>query len=170
MKTKTNRSKSKSKPSIRPSKSSVAKLRLPKILVPMDFSGESMKALRYALGFAGQFGSRIVLAHVVEPMVYPPEAGFIPLDPSHLVKAAKRRLVAIARESVPANRLGGTRVTLGNPPREIAALAGRLKANLIVLSTHGYTGLQHVLLGSTAERVVRHAPCPVLVVRKNDKS
>lgn len=142
---------------------------LQRILVPLDFSEDSLKALRYALRFAEQFGARITLVHVVEPMIYPPDAGFIPLDQTQMVKASKRRMAALAREAVPAKQLERTAVVFGNPAHEIASLARRRKFDLIVLSTHGYTGLQHVLLGSTAERVVRHAPCPVLVVRQNEK-
>jgi nucleotide-binding universal stress UspA family protein len=60
-------------------------------------------------------------------------------------------------------------VRLGHPYQEITDAARELKVDLIVISTHGYTGLKHVLLGSTAERIVRHAPCPVLTVREKEQ-
>jgi nucleotide-binding universal stress UspA family protein len=134
-------------------------------MVPTDFSGNAMGALRHALGYARQFRARVTLVHVVEPMVYPPDAGLIPINPAQIVEASKQRLAGYARVHVPRALLQGTVVAYGNPPQEIAAQAERMRADLIVISTHGYTGLKHMVLGSTAERVVRHAHAPVLVIR-----
>src|SRR5262245_22823570 len=122
-----------------------ASLHLRRILVPLDFSEDSLKALRYALRLAGQFRARITLAHVVEPMIYPPDTGFVPLDQVRMVQASKKRLVALAREEVPSKFLDKSVVVSGSPAHEIATLAQRQKADLIIVSTHGYTGLRHVL-------------------------
>lgn len=145
------------------------RFRLKTILVPVDFSTFSDKALDYAIAFSEQFGAAIVLLHVVEPMVYPESYMAIPtvnedINDS-LTKAAEEKL-AVQRKHI---RLDDAKVKtttrLGRPYVEIAEAAKEVAADLIILGTHGHTGLKHVLLGSTAERVVRYAPCPVLTVR-----
>lgn len=138
------------------------------IVVPVDFSEESMSAVEAALPFARKFKGKIHLVHIVEPVVYPPEAGLIPVDQTDLIKASKRQLERVGRKAVPDSLRGRMVVDLGHPPRKVTQVAKRLKGDLIVLSTHGYTGIQHVLMGSNAERIVRYASCPVLVVRQPD--
>ncbi|MCZ7641308.1 MAG: universal stress protein [Verrucomicrobia bacterium] len=143
------------------------------ILVPLDFSARARKALRYAGAFARQFGSRLQLLHVTEPLAYPTDLGYAPVVSgeleTELQEGSRERLVAtveeVRRTGVPVE--GCLRV--GRPHSEIAAAAWELKADLVVVTTHGFTGLKHVLLGSVAERVVRHAPCPVLVVREQQR-
>jgi nucleotide-binding universal stress UspA family protein len=146
-----------------------AELKLKQILVPVDFSESSDKALRYAAGFAQQFRSRITLLHVIQPMVYPADFGYPPTVVDTLDQAVRiqieERLTALASQG-PAKM--ETLVRLGQPYFEIVAAAKDLNADLIIISTHGRTGLTHALLGSTAERVVRHAPCPVLTVRQRE--
>lgn len=144
-----------------------------KILVPVDFSDCSHKATHYALAFAQQFQAKLVLLHVVEPMVVPenilmampelPEAG------GNWVQEAKTRLDQIASEDIPETVPVETHVQVGRPFHEITEAAREHSVDLIVIATHGYTGLKHVLMGSTAERVVRHAPCPVLIVREKEQ-
>jgi universal stress protein A len=141
------------------------RLGLQRILVPFDFSGPAQKALAYAVQFADQFNARIRLLYVVEPIVYPPDAGFIPVEEPKLVKASRDRLSHVADDSIGPERLAGILVRTGNPYWEITQAAQELGTDLIIIATHGYSGLKHVIMGSTAERVVRHAPCPVLVVR-----
>jgi universal stress protein A len=142
-------------------------LKLERILVPMDFSDASEQALDYALKLAGKFEARITLMHVVELIASSPDAnfGYVPLDAGQQLAASTKRLEKIAAEKVPAARLETTLVRTGTPYREITDAAKELNLDLIVITTHGYTGLTHVLLGSTAERIVRHAACPVLTVR-----
>ena len=146
-------------------------LRLRRILVPLDFSGKSRQAFEFAVPLAGQYGGKIFLLHVVEPAYAypygPGEIGVAPLDPRPIVEGAKKRLSAMARELIPPDLLGRTMVRVGRAYLEIIAVAERLDVDLIVITTHGYSGLKHVLLGSTAEHVVRHAPCPVLTVRRH---
>ena len=147
-------------------------IKLKSILVPVDFSPSSQKALHYALSFAGQFGAALTLLNVVEPAIYPTELGYIPVEIDALHTAmnasATERLARLAREQVPADVQASTLVRVGRPFHEITTAAKELDVDLIVISTHGYTGLKHVVLGSTAERVVRHAPCPVLTVRERE--
>jgi nucleotide-binding universal stress UspA family protein len=145
------------------------RFRLRSILVPVDFSPCSDKALDYAVAFSKQFGAGLVLLHVVEPMVYPENYLAVPTVNedinASLTKAAEEKL-GIQRERIGVDDSkveGMTR--LGRPYVEIVEAAKAAGADLIILGTHGHTGLKHVLLGSTAERVVRHAPCPVLTVR-----
>jgi universal stress protein A len=148
-----------------------AKLRLASILVPLDFSKESEKALRYAVTFAEQFGARLILLNVVEPLPFA-DLGAIPLvmENEAVMAACQAKLEGVvARHRLPESLIEKRLVRPGQAFREIVEAARTLKADLIIISTHGYTGFQHVLLGSTAERVVRHAPCPVLVVRTHEK-
>lgn len=143
--------------------------RLNKILVPVDFSDFSAKAVDYALAFADQFNSQLILLHVVEPAVYPESSMLVAtaLDELNcdLVQVAQQKLSELRRNKVGERVPSELLVRMGRAFSEIAAAATDLDVDLIILATHGYTGLKHVLLGSTAERVVRHAPCPVLTVR-----
>lgn len=137
------------------------------ILVPIDFSEHSQRALTYAGALARNSKAAVILLHVVEPVAMP-DFEFHPLmrERDDLAKSANKRLGLLAGKV----GLGGphvfkTVVRHGTPFYEITDAARTLKVDLIVIATHGYTGIKHVVLGSTAERVVRHATCPVLVVR-----
>ncbi len=147
-------------------------LRLNKILVPIDFSDTSKKAFHYALRFAEQFGCEIVLLHVVEPatpMVSVPLALEVFPQPENDSIAAEKELAALAARSRNngANSIRST-IRTGHAPNEITKAAKDLDVDLIVIATHGYTSWRHLCIGSTAERVVRSAPCPVLVVREKE--
>ncbi len=147
-------------------------LELGRILVPLDFSAHAMKALRYAVAFARLFRARLILMHVTEPIVYPSDFGYVPLPPNTLEenfqRDARDRLEAVAAEHAASGVTCEVVLRLGKPYQEIAATAREYQVDLVVITTHGYAGLTHVLLGSTAERVVRHSPCPVLVVRDQE--
>jgi len=137
---------------------------LKEILVPVDFSPCSRKALQCAIPLAKQFGATVTVVHVAQECVQNPE---MILADSQILEAGKTALDDLVRE------IGGSVnvqavVRLGLPASEIVEVAQELQSDLIVLSTHGRSGLAHVLLGSTAEKVVRHAPCPVLVVREKE--
>lgn len=140
------------------------------ILVPLDFSATSTKALAYAIRMAEQFGSKIVLLNVIEPIATPDFAYHPLMLESEESRAAARRAVeAAARKArLPDAMLDHIVIRNGTPFAEITAAARTLKVDLIIITTHGYTGLKHVFMGSTAERVIRHAPCPVLVVREKE--
>ena len=137
-----------------------------RILVPVDFSDHSREALRAALALAQQFGSRLAVVHVTrrnrpDSHVVAEQMG-ITFDTRRLGRAK-------LQEFMEGEGIGGIQPTRlvadGVPFDEIVGAAKAWRADLIVIATHGYTGLKHVLLGSTTERVVGHAPCPVLVVR-----
>jgi universal stress protein A len=145
-------------------------IQIKRILVPVDFSAQSLKALHYALSFADQYGAKLIVLNVVEPAVYPSELGYIPSEiealHENVMKNAKERLQDLVTNRLPREIPAEYRVRVGSPYLEIAAAAKEMEADMIVIATHGYTGLRHVFLGSTAERVLRHAPCPVLTVRQ----
>lgn len=139
------------------------------ILVPIDFSGCSEKALHFAVRFAGQFGAKLVLLHVAPSYADPYfVTEFGPLQ-SDVVRASEDRLEALARDAVPAEVVAQPLVRLGRPATAIVNTARELGVDLIIISTHGYTGLKHVVFGSTAEHVVRHSPCPVMTIRAKRK-
>jgi nucleotide-binding universal stress UspA family protein len=145
--------------------------RLKSILVPIDFSAESEKALAYAVPFARQFGARLTVLHVVEPVAMPDFARSFPLtiENDKVMAECKGHLQRIVKDlKIEPALMEKTLVRTGRSFNEIAEAARTLKADLIIISTHGYAGLKHALLGSTTERVVRHAPCPVLVVRSHE--
>ena len=147
-------------------------LRLKKILVPIDFSETSKKAFQYALKFAEQFDSEITLLNVVEPisaMIGAPLAVEAFPDAKDELSAAERNLAALVAESHTngANAVNSS-VRIGHAPNEITKAAKDMDVDLIIISTHGYTSWRHLCIGSTAERVVRTAPCPVLVVREKE--
>lgn len=141
--------------------------RLRSILVPIDFSPDSTEALKYAAMLAGQMGAKLILLNVVQPMTGPDFVYFpLVMENDKAMASSERELERIpASQGVDSSLIDRFVVRYGVPFQEITAAAKSLKADLIVISTRGYTGLKHVLLGSTAERVVRHAGCPVLVVR-----
>ena len=147
-------------------------LALRRILVPIDFSGKSRQALAFALPLAQRYGGRISLLHVVQPPVVstwqaiPGGEHYLTMDLSNILDRARKHLEALALARLPAGSRGRILVRQGNPYSEITAAARQLKADLIVISTHGHTGMRRILIGSVAERVVRHAPCAVLTVRR----
>ncbi len=145
--------------------------RLTKILVPIDFSDCSKKALQYAIPLAKQFGAAITLLHVVHVnYASGPEFGTIdfPLLEIDLRKSAETQLAALVEKEIGGQVPHQTEVCVGVEATEIVGAAKELESDLIVISTHGRTGLRHVFLGSVAENVVRLAPCPVLVVREHE--
>jgi universal stress protein A len=146
-------------------------LRLKKILVPIDFSPPSKNAFKYAVRFAEEFGGELTLLYVLEPesmtgfMAIPEATAFVESD---IVAAGKnlRSLIASVRNGK--IQRPHWKVRAGLPSHEIVEVAKEMDVDLIVVATHGYTGWKHFCIGSTAERVVRAAPCPVLVVREKE--
>jgi universal stress protein A len=147
-------------------------LDLKKILVPVDFSETSTKAFQYALKFAEQFDCEITLLHVVQPIspiIGAPLAVEVFPDAEDESSEAEKNLAVLVAESHGdgANSVNSS-VRIGHPPNEITKAAKDMDVDLIIIATHGYTSWRHLCIGSTAERVVRTAPCPVLVVRQKE--
>lgn len=145
---------------------------LKRILVPIDFSPLSKKALQYALRFAEEFRAGLTLLHVIEPDVPSAFDGLMiapPISPNgNRTKCANRLRVLASSMAIRATNYVQSTVRPGLAACEIVEAAKELEVDLIVLATHGYTGWKHFAIGSTAERVVRAAPCPVLVVRERE--
>lgn len=142
------------------------------ILVPIDFSDCSYKALRYALAFAMKFRAGVILLHVIE--LFPVDYVFGSKSNTDASdgreEKAKARLAQLGKGCAGPDLVQvSTIVRFGRPFREIAKAAKERQVDLIITGTHGFTGLRHLQLGSTAEKVVRYAPCPVMVVREQEK-
>ena len=149
-----------------------AGLKIRRILVPLDFSGLARQALNCAVPLARKYKAKISLVHVVPPALimaaFPGEGSFLPVNNNNKVflKSAKLHLDKLAARLLPGKLLGRKMVREGNAAFEVVQAAKVLKADLIVLSTNSRSGLQRAMFGSTAERIVRHADCPVLTVRR----
>lgn len=142
--------------------------RLKRILVPLDFSPPSRRALRFAREWAEFFSAEVCLLHVIEPTTALAEFGTVPIGSPRLdlTDRAMTGLQKLVREEFPESARVSAEVRKGVPYDQIVAVARELKTDLILIATHGRTGLKHALLGSTTERVVRHASCPVLTLRR----
>ena len=148
-----------------------------KILAPTDFSEDSKLALSYAVTLAQKFSSEIIVVHVDQPLAPVMVSELNPgLDVSTMNRIAEEgRLLALKELDGTTARLRESGVKarglmrVGAPFLEIIHAAQGEVADLIVMGTHGRTGLAHVLMGSVAERVVNKAPCPVLTVRHPDR-
>lgn len=155
------------------SQSAGSHLSLKKILVPIDFSEYSKKALRYAFRFAEQFSASLTLLYVVEPTVYPADFSFgqvgFPNVEDELRKKGQEELQSMIAETIAGAVPAEAVVKTGLPFVEITTFAAEQDIDLIIVATHGHTGVEHILFGSTAEKIVRKAPCPVLVVRQKEK-
>jgi nucleotide-binding universal stress UspA family protein len=144
-------------------------VQLKRILVPVDFSEPSRGAVRFAREWAARFGSEVCLLHVIEPAstygVVGIEPVLVPLPPPDFHAETRTELEKIVKQEFPESSSVSVHLRDGVPFDQIASAARDLAADIIIIATHGRTGLSHALLGSTAERVVRHAPCPVLTLR-----
>jgi nucleotide-binding universal stress UspA family protein len=139
------------------------------IVFANDFSDNSVHAFDYALALARSFSARLVLVHVINEPVdlrgfYVPHISFDNLE-KEIAESAEQMMDQFCRDNLPADLDHESLVVSGVPFEEIVKVAGEKQADLIVLGTHGRKGLDHMLFGSTAERVVRHAACPVMTVR-----
>ncbi len=144
-------------------------IRLQKILLPTDFSTYSATATKYACELATKFDAELHLLHTLEHHVSStPAFGMGLALPSYVDEskaAAAKSLAGVLDPKWLTGRTVIQAVVEGSPKVEIIRYARTKEIDLIVLSTHGRTGLAHVLIGSVAENVVRTAPCPVLTVR-----
>jgi nucleotide-binding universal stress UspA family protein len=142
---------------------------------PTDFSELSMKAGRYARGFREAFDAELHLLHVCAPLVIPgvevaqPPGGELAVYGADVPPATREALQRLVAEKFDGDPTVVCEAVVGTPWYEICEYAKRAAIDLIVVATHGLTGLRHVLLGSTAERIVQHAECPVLTVKSLEK-
>ncbi|AMV39559.1 universal stress protein [Planctomyces sp. SH-PL62] len=141
-----------------------------RILAPSDFSSHSEDALRYACGLAERFQAELHVIHVLSEMVPAgPDPLLMPVMPAQYYeddeKRATEALATVIKPEWGTPKSVTTAIRWGVAAEAIVDHAAEIKADLIVIATHGRTGLSHVLLGSVAERIVREAPCPVLTVR-----
>lgn len=146
---------------------SAAALRIKTILVPLDFSRASLHALKYAIALAEEFKASIHLLHVqaADEFAAAPGAGRMIMSCADAIAMMQARLGHIQKHHKVRFWPDNCHVRSGRPYEEIVKLARELQIDLVVLPTRGHGGLKRVLLGSTTERVVRYASCPVLVPR-----
>lgn len=139
-----------------------------KILVPVDFSENSQKILRTAVEFAARFKAEVVIVFVVQSFddysgFFVPHMPIIQLE-EEMVKSATEKMKSFVAETLNGSVPHGTAILSGDVVEEINRFAGKEKADLIVMGTHGYKGLDKILFGSVAEKIVKTAPCPVLTI------
>jgi nucleotide-binding universal stress UspA family protein len=139
------------------------------ILVPIDFSVHSKNALKYAVPIAAKFGASLHLVYVVEPTIYPADLGFgqvvLPGVEDELREKGAEELTALIEKEIGNKVAASSSVRTGNPHQEILREAEERGVDMIIVATHGHSGVEHMLFGSTADRVVRNAKCPVLTIR-----
>lgn len=148
---------------------------LRKILVPVDFSEGAQPALALAATMARKFGASIDLLHVWQPpplipfpvAVVPSASESMPVNMEELARTTAGALMKTLVEQLRDQGIAEvhSRVAIGSPAHEIVELAELGHFDLVVMGTHGRTGVAHAVLGSVAEKVVRRAKCPVLTVR-----
>jgi nucleotide-binding universal stress UspA family protein len=138
------------------------------ILVPTDFSELSQAALPWARRMAEQMQADIHCIYIVEePHIYATlDMGPVPIPSAEeLTRSAEKRMANFAAGQLKGAGKVSTKVIIGRPAEEIVRYAKDNKASLIIMTTHGYSGVKHMLLGSTTEAVLRNAGCPVLSIR-----
>jgi nucleotide-binding universal stress UspA family protein len=147
-------------------------MKIKRILVPVDFSAHSLSALDYAADFARPFKAELLVLHVVEPIYYtvPDFTGGAAASMVTVIEqqrqSARTELVGLERRYAKRRVKLRTLLQTGIAAYQaVVSSAKKLRADMIIMATHGRTGLTHLLMGSVAEHVVRAAPCPVLTLR-----
>jgi nucleotide-binding universal stress UspA family protein len=133
------------------------------ILHPTDFSEPSAYAFRLACSLARDYGARLIVLHVATPPVVVYGEGVLPPEPADFQDRLREQLHQVVPQDPKVSV--GHRLLQGDAPTEILRVAGEDKCDLIVMGTHGRTGLRRLLMGSVAEQVVRKSSCPVLTVK-----
>ncbi len=133
-----------------------------KILCPVDFDDNSLQALAMAIDLARQQDAKLFVLHAVPPV--DPLVVSAPIVFARKREEAHKNLNQMAEKNLKDVK-HETMLRVGHPAAEIIAAVNETDADLVVMATHGRTGVSHLVLGSVAERVVREAPCPVLIVR-----
>jgi nucleotide-binding universal stress UspA family protein len=144
-------------------------IKLKKVLVPTDFSDSARQALRYGMSFAKEYGAELTVLHVVENLTVGYASDLFPVPMAEVFQEisgyAKTELAKLGTEARARGLTVQEQVVQGKPSAEIIRFASEHEIDVIVLGTHGKGMLDQALFGSTTERVVRRAPCPVLTVR-----
>ncbi|GAB61930.1 MAG: universal stress protein [Candidatus Jettenia sp.] len=143
-------------------------IQIKNILCPIDYSIYSEKALSYAIEFAEKYGAKLYLIHVFDIRVYDmnePELYSVDVFDKATFDKLKEQLLKCVKEDTKGKIAIEAIVVQGVPFMEIIKASREYMIDLIVLGTHGRTGLSHAIMGSVAEKVVRKAPCPVLTIR-----
>jgi len=140
------------------------------ILCPMDFSDASKNAYRYACEFAKSMGSKVILLNVIEPRPIAADMSlnYIPLE-EDLAAAAREDFIPMVDEAKAAGIDVSADVMIGMPAETILQQIADLDVSMLIMGSHGKTGLSRLLMGSVAEAVVRKAAVPVLIVKANEK-
>ncbi|MCB0258491.1 MAG: universal stress protein [Calditrichaeota bacterium] len=146
--------------------------RIQRILVPVDFSIYSRQALEYAISIAQKYDAKLVLIHVVEQEVYPAfyddrVESIFEVD-QNLTNSVIANLHDFVADLVDGSLVEAFVVREGVAHKEIVSYVNEQSVDLLVIATHGLTGLEYLLLGSTAEKVIRWAVCPVLTIKRID--
>jgi nucleotide-binding universal stress UspA family protein len=140
------------------------------IVVTTDLSDYSLRALPYGIGLAERFAARLKILCVNEPSLQVSDVAWVGVDTraadEERTRQAYQTIERIIREQVPRGLDIQAQVLTGNAVESIISYARDTNADLLVMCTHGRSGLSHVLMGSTAEAVVRRAPCPVLTLKQ----
>lgn len=148
-------------------------INLKKILVPTDFSESARHALTYGVSFAREYQAELTLLHVVETIAVGYASDLFPVPMAEVFQEisgyAKAELSKLASEARERGVTVNEKVVQGKPAAEIMRVAHEDAIDIIVLGTHGKGVLDHALFGSTTERVVRKAPCPVLICRLSER-
>lgn len=144
-------------------------IKIERILFPTDFSACSKHALKYALDFATERGAKLYILYVIPRLNIPIGSGGLTFPVSKLYDDMEREAKKNIHHLIPRRFIEKIKVenviVRGTPFQEIMKAARKYDIDLITIATHGRTGISHALLGSTAEKVVRTAPCPVLCVK-----
>lgn len=137
------------------------------IMCPVDYSESGDAAIAYAVSLAKDYGSELHLVHVYEPATVMADGGFgsavLPPVSAEDLQVQEEKLASVRPDS---SIKSCHKLLLGNPTDELVRYAKEAKCDLVVMGTHGRTGLGRLLMGSVAEGVLRRAPCPVLTVRQ----
>ncbi|KKO19212.1 MAG: universal stress protein [Candidatus Brocadia sp.] len=138
------------------------------ILCPIDYSVYSEMALKYAIEFAEKYQAKLCLIHVLDIRVYDinnPDLYDVNIVDEETIAKLRERLLRCVTDDTRGKIAVEARIIQGVPFAEIIRAAKEYKADMIVIGTHGRTGISHAIMGSVAEKVVRKAPCPVLTIR-----
>lgn len=137
------------------------------ILCPTDFSEESYRAIEYGARFATAADGMLLLAHIIHVPsgeLYQPDGRTLTF--SEAKQRAAERLTEVWEQRVGGYPKCERLIEIGEPYEQLMNIATQHKTDLIVIATHGHTGISHLVMGSVAEKIIRHAPCPVFVVRR----